>query len=207
MKQTITFRLENPSLEKFKIWIDCYAEIDKIIARNGIVLENRTSNESEFEVTITIFVDSIDVLHNTSMAVTKLLAHHGIFTKIVYSSAVKAPTLHKVETAWTLSGGNRDEVTWQKWLALMPKIDSFALSNGVRQTRVNNHKNFSSKIYSESLDFNSFSINSFHVGKFITDAQILIEPLEDYIYSETASDDIFDKISELSQRHKQLTLF
>ena len=37
--------------------------------------------------------------------------------------------------------------------------------------------------------------------------QKLIEPFEDYVYSETASDDIFEQISELAQRHKQLTLF
>lgn len=206
MIHKILFKMCNPSVEKFALYESLIPELDSVICNAGVILEKRENFDKSFKVKLTVYANSPQQLAGGFVAGLAVLNRNAIEFETISHDTEEDICVTQIVTTWTLSLGYRNEKTWQKWLECMPTIDSYASSYGIVQTRTNCHKTYKTKIESSFTELSAISINSFHVGRFLTNMGIYIEPIDDYSIEEIRAEDLIDELKNVTTAHKQLTL-
>ena len=207
MKHTITFRLNDPTPERWATYLNMLNEIDIIYRKHKIHIEKRLVDHDSYEITAYLFVPSIVNLHDASFKILKVLTKAGISTTVVYNQVIERPRLYTSTSIWTLSEGYRNDIVWHKWEKLMEELDLFAGDYGCKQTRIKDKRNYSCEITVEFSDFEAMHKLIYHSGQMMAHQNIIIEPEEEKGFSEIMTEDIFDEISFVTRQHKQLSLF
>ena len=206
MRHKLTFRLVNPTEDR---WFDYKAlipQVDMICNNHGLIVEKRCINEDTFEVTVTLVEPATGNLHNASMEVTIMLGKHGIENKLVYSNSIQRPRIHTASAKWTLKESCRSKDNWDKWCSIMEEIDSFAGEYDIRAKRVLDPENYVCELTNTFTDMESFTKFVFYSSQLCSGRGIMLEPVEEHKISEVIAEDIFSELKSTTRQHKQLSL-
>ena len=205
MRHTLTFRLVNPTEERWFTYKKLVPEIDKICIKYGLIVEKRCTNEDTYEFNVTLVEPPTASLHNATMACASLLAGHGIENKLVYSNSIQRPRIHTAIAKWTLAPGYRTQEKWDQWVKIMPEIDSFAGEYDIRSKRVLDPENYVCELTNTFTDMESFTKFVFYSSQLCSGRSIMLEPVEEHKISEVIAEDIFSELKSTTRQHKQLS--
>jgi len=203
----MTFRLTDPSPERWKKYKDCTSTIDRICVEHDIILEKRIVDNENFELTEHFFVTDNVKFHDAVIEIAKLLAQHKLTNTVVYSSVVKEPRKFNSCVTWTLADNYRSDSNWYHWKELQQTISEYAGFYGVRQKLHHDKKTYSTEVCSEFTDISEWSNFSFYTGQIVAKNNLEIVPKDEQEISEVIQDNLFEELSTVTKTHKQLTLF
>tara|TARA_Y100001963_G_scaffold158790_1_gene259717 strand:+ start:1332 stop:1955 length:624 start_codon:yes stop_codon:yes gene_type:complete len=207
MRHNLTYRLEKPSEKKWQIYKSLIPTIDEICIKHRLVVEKRTCHENRFEFDVTLIAIDECNLHDATREVVELLTSKGIKNKLVYSSSIQRPTMQMVECTWTLASGYNTPKNWEKWLKIMPDLDSLAGEYDIRCKRIIDPINYSCHITNHFTDLTSFTKLVYFTSQMCIMNGLNVEPLDEYKISEVALADILSELKSVTKNHKQLNLF
>jgi len=206
MRHTLTFRLENPTDDLWFKYKSLIPQVDQICNDNGLIVEKRVINEDTYEITVEVVEPATGNLHNASMQVTMFLGKYGIENKLVYQNSIQRPTIYKAAATWTLAELYRTDKHWNKWVALMPEIDSFAGEYDIRSKRILDSVKYNCELTNTFTDMESFTKFVFYSSQLCVSRDVMLVPFEEAKLSEVIAEDIFSELKSTTRQHKQLSL-
>ena len=207
MRHEITFQLVNPNLKKWHLYTSLMPIVDKICADHEMVIARRTIDVANWQMTEIVVVNDQKKLFTAKHKVVELLQRNNIETIVIAMTMINPLEIKTNDTFWRIQELYQTEKNMDKWVSVMPRIDSYARSYGVIINRLVDRKNFSCKITYDYIDDNVVEIISFYAGQILADSHVF---LDNDIYTKTANDvktsDLFMELDEITKEHRQLSL-
>ena len=203
MDQKLTFKLDNPNIEKWELYKGLTASIDKIDLEHGLITVKRTFCESDY----TCFVESKAPDHETifkcTLKVTNLLSKHGITVTCLSAKQYSPPEQVNIIMKITLKDPFKSIRYFKRWDKLSKIIDQESRSRNIYIKRVKNPEKFSMTLYVGFIDHFEWAYIGFFAGHLFGKAGIDVDIEHPTLDIQT--EDILDQITHVTGRHKQLS--
>jgi hypothetical protein len=203
MDQKLTFRLDNPTIEKWELYKGLSASIDKIASDMGLITVNRIFCESDYTCHVESKCPDNETIFKCFLKVTNLLSKHGITVTCISAMQYAPPEQIDISMDIILAEGNRDSKSFKKWESIAKIIDAECKIRGVYIKRVKDPENFRMTLFASYTNHFDWSYIGFFAGHLFGLANIKIilsEPVMDI-----KTEDILDEITHVTGRHKQLS--
>jgi hypothetical protein len=207
MRHEITFQLVNPNVAKWELYTSLMPFVDKICGDHEIIIERRTIDIPNWEMTEIVVVNCQKKLFTAKHKVVELLQTNNIETNVIAMKMIHPPVIKRNNTYWRIQELHQTIPNMDRWVAVMPKIDLYAKSYGITIHRIINRKTFSCAVSYDYIEDHHVEVIAFYAGQQIGGANVYLE--HNYCpetVEDIKTDNLFDELSTTTMKHRQLSL-
>ena len=203
MRQELTFKLNDPSFEKFEIWKGLGASINKLCAEQGLIIESRTYDEKNYTQTVVSNAPDRNTIFLCTHDTIVLLVEHGISTTCTIATQNDSPEMHHLRINLKLTKRQRNNKYFNLWIKVAKTIDAECRRFNVYVERTLNAEDFSMHLSVKFMNQYDWAYLSYFAGNACGKAGIELMHYESFV--DPNCEDILDQITHVTGKHKQLS--
>ena len=205
MQQKLKFKLDNPSAEKFDLWMGLSQMTDNICLKYGLVNISRYSCSKKYIAEVTWCAPDAEAIFKCHCEVNKLEVKHGVESTCIEAMQIQSPEMNNITLNLQLQKEQRTREYFEIWERISKTIDAETRRHNIYVHRTKDPANYSMKVKVSFINFYDWSYISYFAGNACGKAGL--ELLHYESICDPRTEDILDQISDVTRTHRQLSLF
>ena len=203
MQQKLKFKLDNPSAEKFDLWMGLSQMTDNICLKYGLVNISRYSCSKKYIAEVTWCAPDAEAIFKCHCEVNKLEVKHGVESTCIEAMQIQSPEMNNITLNLQLQKEQRTREYFEIWERISKTIDAESRRHNIYVHRTKDPANYSMKVKVSFINFYDWSYISYFAGNACGKAGL--ELLHYESICDPRTEDILDQISDVTRTHRQLS--
>ena len=203
MKQELIFELINPNIKKWQLYKNLRSQKNAICEKQGVVIVARSFDNENYRQEVTALSSDMNSLYVCTQKILVLLTENNLKEKLISAKQFFPPNQTSVRMFMRLKKSHRTLSNFKKWEMLGKLIDQECRERNIYVNRISNSSEFSMTLEVSFLNEFDWAYIGFFAGHLLGKHGLDIDIFEPII--EPTSEDILDRITNLSGEHRQLS--
>ena len=203
MKQTLVFQLDKPTQKKWETWQALTPITNEICNKYGLINQSRIYCKNLNTVTCVYNAPDNEAIFKCHYEVSKIEHLHSVPSTCISAKQCEAPEVVNLKLNLTLSEGQRNLKTFELWTEVARTIDAQCRMLNIYVKRTPDVENFSMYLDISFTNHFDWSYLSYFAGNACGKAGLELLHYESIV--DPVCEDILDKITYVTGKHKQLS--